>query len=236
VGYELPGNGQGVGVILGEVVSHARQPGVGVRTAEGLGVDLFAGRGLDQGRAAEKDCALFTHDDGFVAHRRDVSPAGRARAHHNGDLRNIERRQAGLIVEDPPEMIAVRKDFVLQRQEGAPRVDQVQAGQVILQRDLLGAQVLLHRHRVIGAAFDRGIVGYDQTFHTRDAANPGNHPGTRRGIVIQAMGGQGRDFQERAAGIQQCPNALARQQLAARLVFFSGPVRAATSGCFKRIS
>src|SRR3546814_5401036 len=41
----------------------------------------------------------------------------------------------------------------------AAGVDRVHAGQVVLARDLLRAQVLLHRHREVGAALDRGVVG-----------------------------------------------------------------------------
>jgi hypothetical protein len=37
-------------------------------------------------------------------------------------------------------------------------------------RDLLGAQVLLDRHRVVGAALDRGVVGDDQAFGRPDDA------------------------------------------------------------------
>ena len=79
-------------------------------------------------------------------------------------------RQVGLVVEDPAEVLAVGEDLVLHRQERAAGVDQVDARQPVLQRDLLRAQVLLHRHRVVGAALDRGVVGDD---HALAAATPG---------------------------------------------------------------
>src|SRR5438445_4515787 len=44
-----------------------------------------------------------------------------ARAHHDRDLRNPLRRHLRLVEEDPAEVVAVRKDLVLQRQEGTPR-------------------------------------------------------------------------------------------------------------------
>jgi hypothetical protein len=44
-------------------------------------------------------------------------------------------------------MVAVRKHLGLVRQVRAAAVDQVHARQPVLQRDLLRAQMLLHRHR-----------------------------------------------------------------------------------------
>ena len=139
--------------------------GVHVGAAEGFGIDHFAGGGFHQRRAAEEDGALLADDDGLVAHGRHIGAAGGARAHDRGDLRDVPRAHAGLVVEDAAEMLAVREDFVLQRQERAAGIDQVDAGQVVLQRDFLRAQVFLHRHREIGAAFHGGVVGDDE--HSR---------------------------------------------------------------------
>jgi hypothetical protein len=53
------------------------------------------------------------------------------------------------------------KTVVLHRQERAARVDEVDARQPVVQRDLLRAQVLLDRHGVVRAALDRRVVGDD---------------------------------------------------------------------------
>ena len=74
------------------------------------------------------------------------------------------RRHRRLVVEDAAEMLAVGKDLVLVRQVGAAGIDEVDAGQMVLPRDLLGAQMLLHRDRIIGPALDRGVVGDDDAF------------------------------------------------------------------------
>ena len=50
-----------------------------------------------------------------------------------------QRRQARLVIEDAPEVVAVREDFVLERKERASGIDQIDAGQSVLQRDLLRA-------------------------------------------------------------------------------------------------
>ena len=104
-------------------------------------------------------CSL--HDDGLVAHGRHVGAARGARAQHDGDLRDAGRRHARLVVEDAAEVLAIGEDLGLQRQERAARVDQVDARQAVLERDLLRAQVLLHRERVVGAALHGGVVGDD---------------------------------------------------------------------------
>ena len=85
---------------------------------------------------------------------------------------NALRRHLRLVVEDAAEMPLVRKDLVLLRQEGAAGIHHVDAGQIVLPGDVLGAQMLLHRHRVIGAALDGGVVGDDDAFAPRYPARP----------------------------------------------------------------
>ena len=203
-------------IVVGHVVGHAGDAGVHVGATQFLGRDHFTGGRLHQRRAAEEDRALLAHDHGLVAHRRHIGATGGAAAHHAGDLRNALRRQVGLVVEDAAEMVAVGEDFVLQRQERATGIDQVDARQVVLLGDLLRAQVLLHRHRVVGAALDRGVVGHDHAFHAADAADAGHHARGRHGVFVHAMRGQRRDFQKGAAGVEQGVDAVAHQQLAAR--------------------
>ena len=112
-------------------------------------------------------------DDGLVGHRRHVRAAGGAAAEDGGDLRDALRAHGRLVEEDPAEVVAVGEDLVLARQEGAAGVDEVDARQPVLQGHLLRAQVLLHRHRVVGAALDGGVVGDDDALAART-------PGRRR--------------------------------------------------------
>ena len=127
-------------------------------------------------------------------------------------------------------MLAVGEHFGLMRQVGAARVDEIDARQPVLARDLLGAQVLLHRHRVIGAAFDRRVVGDDHAFAALDAADAGDQAGAVDGVVVEAVGGERRQLQEWRAGIDQVHDAVARQQLTARHMALAGALRPAQSG------
>src|SRR5690606_27154732 len=123
-------------------------------------------------------------DDALVAHRRHVGAAGGATAHHHRQLRNVAGAEPGLVVEDPAEVFLVGEDLVLQRQEGAAGIDQVDAGQAVLQGHFLGPQVLFHRDREVGAALDRGVVGHDHHLGAVHAADAGDDAGGRGGIVV----------------------------------------------------
>jgi len=204
-----------VRVVLGEMIRDAGDRGVHIGAAERFRIDDFTGRGLHQRRAAEKDRALFLDDDRLVAHRGHVRAAGRARAHHDSDLRNAERRHARLVIEDATEVIAVREHFVLQRQERAPGVDEIDAGEAVLERDFLRAKMLFYRDRKIRAALDRRIVRDDQRLDAGDAPDAGDDSRRRRLVLIHAMRGERRKFEERRTRIEQRADALARQELAA---------------------
>lgn len=188
----LPGQRQGVRVVVCQVVCHARQPSVYIATAQILCAHHFACCRFDQRRATQKDRALIFDNDGLVAHGRHIGSASRARPHHHGDLRDASRAHVGLVEENAAEMVAIRKHLILVGQIGAARVDQVHAWQVVLLRDLLRAQVLFDRQRVVGSALDRGVVADDHALHARDAANAGNDPCAGSSIFIHAVSCQRR--------------------------------------------
>ena len=129
-------------------------------------------------------------DDRLVAHRRDVGTAGGARAHDRGDLRDALRGHRRLVEEDPAEVLAVGEDLVLQRQERAAGVDEVDARQAVLERRALRAQVLLDGHRVVRAALHRRVVGDDHDLAAVHASDPRHDPGAGGVAVVHALGGQ----------------------------------------------
>jgi hypothetical protein len=124
------------------------------------------------------------------------------------------RAHRGLVEEDPAEVVAVREDLVLPRQERTAGVDQVDAGQPVLQRDLLGSQVLLDGHRVIGAALDRRVVGDHDAQPPGYPADAGDdaRPGAWPSYIPCAA--SGRQFEETAARIEQRVDPVPGQQLA----------------------
>ena len=215
---------QRVLVVVGQVVGDAARARVQVAAAELLGRHLLAGRRLHERRAAEEDRALLAHDHALVAHRGHVGAAGRAGAEHGGDLRDAARGHRRLVEEDPAEVLAVREDLVLERQERTAGVHEVDARQPVVERHLLRAQVLLDRHRVVRAALDRRVVGDDHALAAADAADAGDDPRAGRVAVIHAVGGERAQLQERRALVHEPVDALARQQLAALGVALARPL------------
>ena len=170
-----------------------------------------------------------------------VGAAGRARAHHDGDLRDALGRHARLVEEDAAEVLAVGEDLGLQRQERAARVDEVDARQPVLERDLLRAQVLLHRDRIVGAALDRRVVGDDQHLAARHAADAGDdarRPAPRRRRGPSAASGDSSRNGE-VLGPPPCrarrPLAQARDQRCMRAAL-AGRGRTSGSTCVSRTS
>ena len=220
VGDAAPGDFQGVGVVLGVMIGHTGDFAVHVGTAQVFGADDFTGGGFYQRRAGQEDGALVAHDDGFVGHGGYVGTAGGAQAHDDGDLGNVVGGHAGLVVEDAAEVVAVGEDVVLPWQVGAAGVDQVDAGQAVLQGDFLGAQVFLDRQRVVAAAFHGGVVGDDHAFGAGDAADAGDDACGRDFFVIDVVGGELADFQEGGAVVQEAVDAFPWEQFAAGDVAF----------------
>ena len=206
------------------MVCDAGLAGVDLRATEVLRRHVLAGRGLHEWRATQEDRARALDDDGLVAHRRDVGATGRAAAHDQRDLGDGRGRHAGLVVEDPPEVVAVREHVGLEGKERAAAVDEIDAGQLVLERDLLRAQVLLDGHRVVGAALDGRVVRDDDAGRALHTADAGDDPGARRVVVVEAGGGQRAQFQERAAWVQESIDPLADRELATFAVTLDGPV------------
>ena len=109
-------------------------------------------------------------------------------------------------------MLAIGKDLVLQRQERATRIDQVNARQVILFCNLLRTKVLLDGQRVIGAAFDGRIIGDNHAVDVVNLADARNDARGRHFIVIKAIRRKLPDFQKRRATVDDRANSIARQQ------------------------
>src|SRR3954469_18353613 len=97
----------------------------------------------------------------------------------------------------------VRENLVLLRQERAAGIDHVDAGQIVLPGNILGAKMLLHRYRIVGAALDGRIVGDDDAFAPRYAPQPGERAWRRDRPPREAVGRDRREFEERSAGIDQ---------------------------------
>ena len=129
-----------------------------------------------------------------------------------------------LVEEDAAEMVAVGEDLGLVRQVGAAAVDQIDARQPVRLGDLLRAEMLLDRQRIVSAALHRRVVADDHHLPARHAADAGDHARAGHLAMVQVAGGELADLEERRAGIEQPLDAVAGEQLAAR--------RRGARGCF----
>src|ERR1700712_2520656 len=74
--------------------------------------------------------------------------------------------------------------------------------------------MFLHGDRVVRAALDRRIVGHDEALPTRHPTDARDHPRTGALVVVHAVGGERRQLEERASGVEQSVDPVTRQQLA----------------------
>jgi hypothetical protein len=126
-------------------------------------------------------------------------------------------------------VVPVGEDLGLQREEGAARVDEVQARQAVLARDLLRAEVLLDGERVVRAAFHRRVVRDDHALPTLDDADPRDDAGGRCVAVVELPRGEGVQLEEGRARIHEPVDPLSRRELAARAMALDRLLAAARS-------
>jgi hypothetical protein len=231
VGHGAAHQLQRMGVVVGEVIRDAGKPRVHVRPAKLFRRHHLTGRRFHQRRAGEKDGALLLDDDRLVRHGRHIGPACRARAHDGSNLRNALGRHVGLVEEDAAKVIAVREHLVLVGQVGPAAVHQVDARQPVCLGNLLGAQVLLHRHRIVGAALHRGIIGDDHDLAALDPPDACNDAGAGRIAIVQPVRRGRADFKKRRAGVEQPRHPFTRQDLATRHMPLARRLSAAIKGC-----
>ena len=215
-GNRLARQRQCMRIVLRQVVSHTRKPGVHVATAQVFSRNNFTNRRLDQRRATQKNRALVFNNDGLVAHGGHVRTACGATTHYHRDLSNAQRAHLRLVVKDAAKMLTVRKHIVLIWQVGTARVHQVDARQVVLLRNLLRTQVLFNRHGVVGTALHRCVVAHHQAVNATDAANARDDACARRAVGavtvrVHGEGGQWRELKKRRARVKQHLHTLTRQ-------------------------
>ena len=69
----------------------------------------------------------------------------------------------GLVEEDAAEMVSIGKHVRLAGKVGATRINQINAGKVVLLSDFLSPQMLLDSYRIVSSSFHCGVVSYNDT-------------------------------------------------------------------------
>ena len=73
--------------------------------------------------------------------------------------------------------------------------------------------MLLHRDGIVGAAFHGGVVGDDEHFASRDAADAGDDACAGRIVVVHTPCRKGSDLEKRRAGVDKPFDALPNRKL-----------------------
>ena len=154
-----PRDGQCMVIIVSQVIGDARVLCVKLRPAKVFRADRLTCCGFNQGRPPEKNSPLVSDDYRFIRHRGHIGTAGCAGTHHNSNLRDASSRHIGLVKKTPAKVISIGEHLVLQWQKGTPGIHQINTRQAISLGYLLCAKMFLDGDRVIGSAFDGGIVG-----------------------------------------------------------------------------
>ena len=208
-----------VAVVLGQVVAEARDRGVHLGAAQLLFAGDLAGGGLQQRRPGEEGARAAAHHHDVVGQPGLVGAAGGGRAVRDRHHRQAGGRQARQVAEQ----VAAAHEVLdaVQHQVGAGALDQLHERQLVLERELLDAQLLVQPHRLQRAGVDARVGRGDHAAHARDEADAGDHAAAWHALVevrvVEAEAGQRRDLEERRAGVEQQRQPLARQQLAALL-------------------
>src|SRR5262249_48329867 len=86
--HDLARDAQGVGIVFGEILRHARYGGVHLGPAEFLVAGNLAGGGLQQRWTGEEDLRTSSYHDNVVAQPRVIGASGGRGAMHNGYMGN----------------------------------------------------------------------------------------------------------------------------------------------------
>lgn len=233
VGDGTTGEGDGVGVIDSQVICHTRHGGVHLTTSEVFGRHDLSRGSLDQRRSRKEDVALLVDDDGLIRHGGDVGSSSGAGAHDHGDLGDALGGHAGLVVEDAAEVVAVGEDIGLVGEVGAAGVDHVDAAvaslvldlghvfqirvslrEIVLLRNGLCAEMLLHGDGVVRSSLDSAIVRNNHARHTLNHTNTRDNTTSRHfSLRVQLISSHRTQFKERRARIDQCRHTIAGQHL-----------------------
>ncbi|MCY1510566.1 hypothetical protein D9M68_449480 [compost metagenome] len=221
------GDADRVAVILGQILSQARGARVHLGAAQFLFRRDFTRCSLEQRRPGQEGTGAAAHHDHDIRQPRHIGAACRARTMLYRDDWDARCRQPRQIAEQGP---AAHKTFHAIAHEVGPRAfHQIDEGQLVLQRNLLGSPGFLSAHGLHGAGIDARVIGHHHAAHAADPADAGDHATAGHGLVqvrgVHTIACQGTQRQPGPCRIQQQRHALPGQQLIALLEHGQRPGR-----------
>src|SRR5208282_1953945 len=149
--------------------------------------------------------------------------SGDTHAHDGGDLRDAHGRHDRIVAEDAAEIVGVREDVFLQREEDSGRVDEVDRRDAIFDGDVLRPDNFLRGHGKEGASFDGGVVHDEHDHPGLDAGESGDDAGGGGAapFFVHFVRGIEAEFEERA-GVGEELDALTRGEARFGVLAFDG--------------
>ena len=227
---QLPEQPVGLGLGLDHVIRHAALTGVQCCATEVVWVDDFAESGLHDGWTAEEDPADSLDHDHFIRQSGHVGAPRRAATEDNRKLGKAGCRHASLAIEGSSKVILVGEHLVLHWQESSTRVDEVDAAKVVLERDVLGPNLLFDASGEEGAALYGGVVGDEHPRDAMDDADSGDDAGARELIVDLAEPSERGEFEKGRAFVDDHVDAIAGHDLAAAVMPVDRPLATRSLG------
>jgi hypothetical protein len=139
MGQYLACIGDGLGIVLRDILAEPRHLTVQVRASKRFVVGVLTDGRLDQRRTGQEDLRAPAHENDIVRKARQIGAARRRGTVNHGDLRNARRREPCLVGEGST---ALDEHFRLVEQVGTAAFDQIDQRQPVLEGDLLKSQGL----------------------------------------------------------------------------------------------
>src|SRR5205823_10337462 len=119
-----------------------------------------------------------------------------------------------VIAEDATEIIFVRKNFILHRQEHAGRIDEINDRQRAFKSDALSANQFFGRLWKERAGFYRRVVGDNHARNTGNISDSGNRArgGNLSPLFVHFVSSPKTDFKKRRIFVQQVTDTFAHWQ------------------------
>ncbi len=201
------------GIVRLAKINGAADLRVHLRAAQFFGRNLLADGGLHKRRPGEKQARTFRHQN-VIAHHGQIRAARDAHAHDRGDLRDAHRAHHGVVAEHAAEIVRVRENVLLQRQENARRIDEIQSGNSIVDRDILCANHFFRGHREKRAGFHGGVIRDDHHQTPADTREPRDCSGRGRSapFPVHLESGVNAQLKKARVVIEQARDPLARRE------------------------
>ena len=171
-----------------EVIGNTGLNRVNLCSTQILSGNHFASGCFDQRWPCKENGSIAFDNNRLIAHSRDVCSACSARAKNGCNLRYTVTRHTCLIAEDAPKVPNVWEHFVLHGQKRPTRINEIDAWKMILMSNRLRTNVFLDRHWIIGATFDRCIVGNEEDFTAMDTADASDDACRMCTAIVEVVG------------------------------------------------